>query len=170
MAITAASVLLLFGAILFPSPPAEREGGGATPASSVSFEEKRTMDNFLGIRVGSTLEAARAILQSLGEGGGKDIRNNGRREAWALKDGDFQSVAFQAGGNKRIKWITGYLRKGREFSMDALGEAKSASRFSSEEAIWNVPTSDGGFRLIAKGAAGKATVVTLISTATKDIG
>lgn len=133
-------------------------------------EERKTQDNILGIKIGTTIEDAYKILKLCGEGGGKDTRDKGRREAWTLKRSEFQTIAFQSTGKGKIKWITAYARKGQEMPMDSFGDPKSATRFNESEAIWNVENKDGGFRLVAKGENGKASVVTLLSTLTKDIG
>lgn len=167
------------------APPPLREGVGGwvdscqatslirvhpCPSVVALHKEKKTLDNLLGIRIGTSLDETYAILKPLGAGGGKDLRDNGRREAWTLKETDFQTIAFQTTGKGKIKWITGYLRKGQELPMESLGDPKTATRFNDSEAIWNVETKEGGFRLVVKGENGKASVVTLLSTATKDIG
>lgn len=123
-------------------------------------------DNILGIKIGSTLAAARASLSPLGEGGGRDLRGNGRREAWNLAKTPFQTVTFQATGRGTIKWVSGYLRDGEEIPFESFGDLKTASSLSDDEAIWNVPTESGGYRLVAKGAHKRGKVVYLISTAT----
>ena len=109
------------------------------------------------------MEEARSILVRLGNGGGRDTRDGGRKEAWTLKETDFTTLAFKSNGAGRIVWISAFVRPGKEVSFAKLGDLAKATAVTTSQAIWNVGSSRTGYRLVAKGADGKASVVYLLS-------
>jgi hypothetical protein len=116
-----------------------------------------------GIGIGTTLEEARSILGRIGTGGGRDTREGGRKEAWTLKETDFTTLAFKTDRTGRIVWISAFIRPGKEVQFTKFGDPAKATSFDKSQAIWNVGSAHGGFRLVAKGAEGKANVVYLLS-------
>jgi hypothetical protein len=136
-------------------------------ASAQKAGRVRVADSILGVRLGATLEEARAKLKGLrrsgGEGEGEGEREGGRKEAWLLKKSAYNSIAYQADAAGRIQWVTGFLRKGREIPFEKFGDLSQASYRSDQEVVWNVPRPEGNYRLIAKGSGGRASVVHLLA-------
>lgn len=128
-------------------------------------KKARVADSILDIKIGMSLEEAREKLKKLGTYGGRDTRDGGRKEAWTLKKSKFSSVAYQTDGKGRVKWVTGYVRPGKEIRFEELGTLAQALRNTEHEAIWNVERPEGNYRLIAKGVGGRAGVVQLLSLA-----
>lgn len=127
-------------------------------------------DSILGIRIGSDVEDARAKLNALAvdrgpESHGEDEteEREGRKQAWTLKATPYRSIAVQADRRGRIAWVTGFVRPGKEIPFSKLGDPSLALRATASQAIWNVPTESGGYRLVARGRNGRASVVSLLS-------
>jgi hypothetical protein len=144
--------------VLFASSP---DAAGSRP---------RVLDSILGIRVGSTLADARARLEPLAvqqvgqpEEEEKEEREEGRTKAWTLKSSDYRSVALNVNDADRVVWITGFVRPGKEIPFSRLGDLSIADRATDSQAIWNVPTPSGGYRLVARGQNRRARVVSLLS-------
>lgn len=127
--------------------------------------QSRATDSILGIRIGMSLEEVRAKLGPLGTAGGRATREGGRKEAWTLKRTDYSSIAFKTNPKGLVVWVTGFLRPGKEVPFSDLGDISRAFRATDSQAIWNVKTPDGGYRLVAKGQNGKARVTYLLSLA-----
>ena len=125
----------------------------------------RVADSILGVKIGMGLEEARAKLRKLGTFGGRDTRDGGRKEQWTLKKTQYTYVVYQTDGKGKVKWVTGFVRPGKEMSFAKLGDLRGAALNSEQEATWNVERPEGPYRLMAKGAGGKASVVHLISLA-----
>ncbi len=128
-------------------------------------EQQKVTGSILGVRIGSNIEEVRAKLEPLGTFGGRATRDGGRKEAWTLKETDYVSIAYKTDKHGRVVWVTGFLRPGKEISFSHLGDLSIASRSMDSQAIWNVTTPDGGYRLVAKGPNGKARVIYLLSLA-----
>ena len=138
----------------------------------------RVWNSILGVRVGSTLNEARARLRRFGsrgaenelesEGRGErsEEREGGHKEAWKLRKGSFGYVVFQTDYQNRVIWVSGFVRPGREIPFSTLGDLTRAEGQSDSQVFWNVPNATGGYRLVAKGPSGKARVVYLFSLAT----
>ena len=63
-------------------------------------------------------------------------------------------------------WVTGFVRPNEELPFSALGDTSLAVRATDSQAIWNVATPNGGYRLVAKGQNGRARVIYFLSLAT----
>lgn len=126
-------------------------------------------DSILGVRIGSDLEEARQKLSPLAESSPPDEeddeREGGKKEAWVLKGTEFRSVALQTDRNAKVVWVTGFVRAGREIPFARLGDVAAALRATQSEAIWNVASAHGGYKLVAKGQNGRAHVIYLLSLA-----
>lgn len=131
-------------------------------AMAQSSKESGVINSILGVSIGSTLEETRAKLGSLGSGGGRDTRDGGRKEAWTLKGTDYATVAFKTDGKGKVVWVSAFARPGKEILFSKLGDLSKGAA-SDSQAVWNVETPKGGYRLVAKGAKGKASVVYLLS-------
>jgi hypothetical protein len=116
------------------------------------------LNSIYGIRIGTSFEEAKKILDPLGESGGVTTRDGGRRHAWTLRDGDLKSVALRAAKDGKVKWVTGFFRPGQEKPFSSIGDLKQAQH-TPHEAIWSVKDPSGPYRIVAKGADGKASVV-----------
>lgn len=116
-----------------------------------------------GIGIGTSIEDARSILGRIGTGGGRNTRDGGRKEAWTLKETDFSTLAFKTNGAGRIVWISAFIRPGKEVLFTKFGDLTKTTSSSKSQAIWNVGSARGGYRLVVKGTEGKANVVYLLS-------
>ena len=132
----------------------------AVPAQK--SKETRAINSLLGVSIGSTLEEARTTLTPLGTGGGRDTRDGGRKEAWTLKGTDYANIAFKTDGKGRVVWVSAFTRSGKEIPFSKLGDLSKSTQ-APGSAVWNVETPQGGYRLVAKGANGKASVIYLLS-------
>jgi hypothetical protein len=151
----------LFGMILI-SPVATAQTGNRS----------RVSDSILGVRIGTSLEDARKKLEPLSIA--TDLRETdegknerGTKHAWRMKGTDYTSVALKTNAKGRVVWVTGFVRPSKELLFSALGDTSLAVRATDSQAIWNVATPSGGYRLVAKGQNGKAGVIYLLSLATK---
>ncbi|MGI9164838.1 MAG: hypothetical protein ACR2G5_00355 [Pyrinomonadaceae bacterium] len=135
------------------------------PSSALAQKSTKIgpIDSLLEVRIGAALENARAALSQLGTGGGRDTRDGGRKEAWTLKGTDYATLAFKTDGKGKVVWVSAFARPGKEISFSNLGDLSKAARAADSQAIWNIETPQGGYRLVAKGANGKASVVYLLS-------
>ncbi|CAN5432295.1 hypothetical protein BH20ACI3_BH20ACI3_35870 [soil metagenome] len=139
------------------------------PAVAQKSKDARIINSILGVSIGKTLEETRAKLTPLGTGGGRDTRDGGRKEAWTLKGTEYATLAFKTDGKGRVVWVSAFARPGKEIPFSKLGEPSKAARAADSQAIWNVETPEGGYRLVAKGANGKASVVYLLSLAFPEV-
>jgi hypothetical protein len=121
------------------------------------------VETLQGIGIGTSLEEARSVLARIGTGGGRDTRDGGRKEAWTLKETDFASLAFKTNGKGRVVWISAFIRAGKEMPFAKFGDLTKATTLTKSQAIWNISNARGGYRLVAKGVDGKASVVYLLS-------
>lgn len=128
-------------------------------------KDARVINSILGVSIGNTLEETRAKLSSLGSGGGRDTRDGGRKEAWTLKGTEYATLAFKTDGKGKVVWVSAFARPGKEIPFSKLGDLSKAARAAESQAIWNVETPQGGYRLVAKGVQGKASVVYLLTLA-----
>ncbi len=143
-----------------------------TPPFIVAREKEtvaRIADSVLGVKIGATLDEARAKLAPLGTHGGRDTREGGRKEAYALKETDYLHVAFKTNRRGEVVWVSGFVRPDREIPFSAFGDLSLAPGATDAEAIWNVGTPGGGYRLVVKGQNGKARVVYLLSLGTPPV-
>lgn len=122
-----------------------------------------TVEKLEGIGIGTHIDDAYSKLKQIGTGGGRDTHDGGRKEAWTLRETDFASLAFKSNKAGRIVWVSAFVRPGREVLFTKLGDPAKATTFTNSQAIWNVGSTSGGYRLVAKGTEGKASVVYLLS-------
>ena len=122
-----------------------------------------TAESILGVRIGATLDEARAQLERLGTPAGRDTRDGGRKEAWTLDGTEYGSVAIKTDGRGRVVWVTGFVRLGREIPFSGFGDLSRAISPSGSRAVWDVRDRRNDYRLILRGTDGKAQVVTLLA-------
>lgn len=125
------------------------------------------MQSLAGVSVGMELDRVRELLRPIGQGGGgeeEEKEDEGSvKEAWTLSSGDFKTLAYKADGKERIKWVTAWVRAGKEIPFSSIGDLSQAARSVPTQAIWNVKSSEGDFRVVARGVDGKASVITMMS-------
>lgn len=132
-------------------------------------QERSTATTIEGIGIGTSLEEAHAVLTRIGSGGGRDTRDHGRKESWTLRETDFTNLAFKTNGKGKVVWISAFVRPGKEIAFEKFGDQSKATMLSQSEAIWNVGSAQGGYRLVVKGDKGKASVVYMLSLARPEI-
>jgi hypothetical protein len=137
----------------------------ASPTPAQKSEQLGAIDSLIGVKIGSTLDEARSRLTQFGTGGGRDTREGGRKEAWTLKETDYATLVFKTDGKGKVSWVSAFVRPGKEVPFSKLGDLAKATSVSDSQAIWNVETPQGPYRLVVKGANGKAGVVYLLSLA-----
>ena len=135
-------------------------------------EPAKASDSIQGVRIGAEIEEVEETLKRYGpalRAGSEDEdeqeREEKRRAVWSLARGDYETIVIEADARGRVTGATGFVRKGREIPFERFGGESAAARWSESIAIWNVPTPEGGYRLIARGPGKRARVVTLISLA-----
>ena len=149
------SLFTLAAAICLLSFTAHAQGGKDTVL----------VDSILGVSVGTSLTDAHARLDSLGTNDGRNTKERGRKEAWTFKETDFVSLALKTNKRGSVVWVSGFLRPGREIDFAKFGDVSRATLSNDSEAVWNIATPTGGYRLVVKGGGQKARVVYMLSLA-----
>lgn len=138
------------------------------PALAQKDVPQPTIDSILGIRIGLGLKDAHENLERYGGTGGEDEgrRASGeRKEGWNLRTSEYSTIALKANREGKIAWVSGFVRTGQEIPFTKLGDLSRAFKSNATTAIWNVETRDGGYRVVAKGSDGKASVVYILNLA-----
>ena len=157
----------------------------ASVGAAQKVERGRVPDSILGVGIGSSLDQAHAKLDRLRTRNARKAheesaaeeereeqeqeREGGGKEAWALRATNYINVALKVDRDKRVVWITGFVRSGKEIPFAKLGNLSSATVVTDKRAVWNVATPGGGYRVIAKGENGKARVVSILSLASPPV-
>ena len=165
------------------------ETSAATPSSSpspspskrpklASFKERlaaaqsvKVQTAILGIELDSTLESAHSKLDSLGQPSARLLdgadeageRNEGEHKiSWQLAKTDYASVFVKADEKKRITYIAGYLRPGKEMPFDKIGQLEKAPVLSDHVVAWDVVRPNRPLiRVVARGSERKANSITM---------
>jgi hypothetical protein len=145
---------------------------GACVVGAQAKPESVTLKDVAGITIGMDLFQVRDKMNAIGSTSNLGEFNARRslKEAWTLKETQFKTIAYKASEKKGINWVTGWVREGSEIPFSSLGDLKSAARSTDVQAIWNVSSPSGNFRLVAKGTNGKASVISLFSLETRKPG
>jgi hypothetical protein len=172
---------------LFAVGWANGDTSGSTPASSPSpskhsklapFKERlaaaqsaKVQTAILGIELDSTVESAHSKLDSLGSSSAGPVegaeeageRNEGEHKiSWQLAKTDYASVFVKADDKKRITYIAGYLRRGKEMPFDKIGQIEKAPVLSDRMVAWDVVRpSRPLIRVVARGSQRKANSITI---------
>src|SRR5262245_46875944 len=137
-------------------------------AAAQTGNRSRVSDSILGVRIGMSFEEVLKRLEPLSVKTNRatnrdededEEHEGGTKRAWSLKGTDYSSVALKTNDKGRVVWVTGFVRPGKEFLFSELGDTSLAVRTTDFQAIWNVATSSGGYRLVAKGQNGRARVI-----------
>lgn len=129
----------------------------------------RVSDSILGVRIGASLEDAWKKLEPLSIASDRptatdeDRDEGGTKRVWRLKGTTYACVALETSEKGRVIWVTGFVRPSKELLFSELGDTSLAVRATDSQAIWNVATPNGGYRLVAKGQNGRARVIYLLS-------
>lgn len=148
----------------------------ASPVLAQQSQQTLVIDSILGVGIGTSLDQAHEKLDRLSKREGRDEgetqsekRIGSHKEAWALRGTNYVTVALKVDREGHVVWITGFVRPGKEIPFAKLGNLSSANAVTKARAIWNVATPNGGYRVIAKGQNGKASVVSILSLASRPI-
>jgi hypothetical protein len=155
-----------------PSPRLAPYKERLAAAKSVKVET-----NLLGIELDSLLETARARLDPLCEPAHRPLQAESKSDegehkvVWQLVRTDFASVYLKADHKGRITYIGGTLRAGKEIPFDKIGQVEMAPIRSDNVVAWDVVKPGRKLvRVVARGAKGKATSITLFVVKRPTIG
>jgi hypothetical protein len=132
-------------------------------AALAGAQTVRVQNAILGVRIGSSAAEVKTLLGAHGTGEGRPTRDGGSKDVWTLKDTSFSSVAVRLNAAGRVVWVSGFVRPGQEIPFTELGDVARASTGSSSRVVWDVPTAEGGYRLIARGSDRRAQTISLLS-------
>ena len=141
-------------------------------AKAQTANRSRVSDSILGVGIGTSLEEAQKKLEPLSMTSERstdedeDKEEGGTKRYWRLKGTNYTSVALKTNQKGRVVWVTGFVRPSKELLFSELGDTSRALRATDSQAIWNVATPNGGYRLVAKGQNGRARVIYILSLAT----
>lgn len=164
-------------------------GQGSSPASAGSLapyetrranaETVKVTEEILGLRPGSSLDQAHAILDKLSDPGHpakeeeEEPQHDQDREEkvlWQLAGTDYAFVFVKADDAKRIIYIKGFLRPGKEIPFDKIGEPEKAPVQDANTIAWDVLRPNRPlFRVVATGAERKATSVMIFKVKRPDV-
>ena len=131
----------------------------------------RVSDSILGVRIGMSLKDARKQLEPLSIPAAQatntadDDDEIGIKRYWSMKATNYSSVALKINAKGLVAWVTGFVRPDKELLFSELGDTSLAVRATDSQVIWNVATTNGGYRLVAKGQNGRARVIYYLSLA-----
>jgi hypothetical protein len=163
------------------SSPVAVDGASAAPAKPgklAPFKERveaaltvKVDTSILGLTLYSPLGAAHEKLDPLCEAahppkeeGGEagEEREPGRKVLWQLAKTDYSSIFVKTDAKERITYILANLRPGRERPFGKIGELEKAPVQSESTVAWDmIRPKHSLFRLVARGADGKASSITL---------
>lgn len=88
--------------------------------------------------------------------------NEGHKVLWQLAETDYSAVYITADDKECITSVTGILRPGKEMPFGQVGEVAKAPVHDSRAVVWDVLRPNQPlWRVLAKGADGKASTLTL---------
>ena len=158
-----------------PSPSLVR---AETPPPGSSFHDRlaaaksvKVMTSIAGVELGMSLNRVRAALDKLRDPAQpvkeETAEPNERDKAehkvlWQLAKTDFASVFVKADEKKRLIYVAGFLRPGKEIPFDKIGEIKKAPIQDDRVVAWDVVRPEHPLlRVVARGAEHKASSITI---------
>ena len=151
--------------------PSKRPKLGPFKERLAAAQSVNVQTAILGIELDSTLESAHAKLDSLGQPSDRPLdgadeageRDEGEHKiSWRLAKTDYASVFVKADEKKRITYITGYLRPGKETPFDKIGQLEKAPVLSDRVVAWDVVRPNRPLiRVVARGSERKANSITM---------
>jgi len=153
------------------SPPSKHPKLAPFKERLAAAESVKVQTAILGIELDSTLESAHSKLDSLGSSSARPVeeaekvgaRNEGEHKiSWQLAKTDYASVFVKADDKKRITYIAGYLRPGKEMPFDKIGQIEKAPVLSDRMVAWDVVRPNRPLiRVVARGSERKANSITM---------
>jgi hypothetical protein len=162
---------------------ASTPSSSASPSPSkrpklASFKERlaaaqsvKVQNAILGIELDATLASAQSKLDSLGRSSDRFLDRAGEagerdesehKISWQLAKTDYASVFIKADEKKRITYIAGYWRAGKEMPFDKIGEIEKAPVLSDTVVAWDVVRPNRPLiRVVARGSQRKANSITM---------
>jgi hypothetical protein len=121
--------------------------------------------SILGLELGSTLEQAHAKLDKLSDRAHppkEEEEGPERKILWQLARTDYSAMFVKSDEKKRITYINGFLRPGKEIPFEKIGDTKKAPLQDANTIVWDVLRPNRPlFRVVAKGADRKASNITI---------
>ena len=121
--------------------------------------------SILGLELGSTLEQAHAKLDKLSDRAHppkEEEEGPERKILWQLARTDYSAVFVKSDEKKRITYINGFLRPGKEIPFEKIGDTKKAPVQDVNTIVWDVLRPNRPlFRVVAKGADRRASNITI---------
>src|SRR4029077_251014 len=121
--------------------------------------------SILGLELGSTLEQAHAKLDKLSDPAHppkEEEEGPERKILWQLARTDYSAVFVKSDEKKRITYINGFLRPGKEIPFEKIGDTKKAPVQDVNTIVWDVLRPNRPlFRVVAKGTDRKASNITI---------
>jgi hypothetical protein len=155
-----------------PSPRLAPYKERLAAAKSVKVET-----SLLGIDLGSSLEAARVRLDPLCDPtkpvleAESEAGEDEHKAVWRLAKTDFASVYLKTDNKKRITYIEGTLRGGKEIPFDKIGQVEKAPIHSDTLVAWDVVRPGRRLlRVVARGTKRKANSITIFVVKRPTIG
>jgi hypothetical protein len=150
-------------------PHSAKQQGPRAGSSATATATIEASGEILGVRIGSTFEEARAKLDPLRDPASDTIREKkepGRRKTyWKLAHPEYSWIMVRPNRKGRITQISVFLKPETPKPFDQIGDLKRAATHHENMAVWNVDQPNNlSYRLVAKGANGRATNVILIAT------
>jgi hypothetical protein len=160
-----------------PSPaspsPSPTQPESPRPAYSLApYEERlataqsvKVMTSILGLELGSTLDQAHAKLDKLSDPKHPPKEEDEGSESkvlWQIAKTDYSVVFVKANAEKKITYINGFLRPGKEIPFGKIGETKKAPVQDPKSIAWDVLRPNRPlFRVVASGAGERASSITM---------
>jgi hypothetical protein len=160
-----------------PTPAAAASPSLPKPLRLAPYKERlakaksvEVQTDILGIGIDSSLAAAHATFESLGDSAHrpKEAADDAERDErehkvlWQLAKTDFGSVNVKADDKERITYIAGFLRPGKEIPFDKIGQVEKAPIQTDKMVAWDVVRPNRPLiRVIARGSERKASSITL---------
>ena len=156
-----------------PTPSSSEVASPKLPGFKERLAAAKTVKvqtSILGLELNASLEEAHRKLDPLTDAAkpaieAKEDGEAGEREhkvVWPLAKSDFSSVFVKTDEERRITYITGFLRPGKEMSFNKIGEVAKAPIASEKSVAWDVVRPEGSLlRVVARGTNSKAASITI---------
>jgi len=142
---------------------------GPQAASSATTATIEASGDILGVRIGSSFEEARSKLDRFREPGSDTIRDKKdpeeRKTYWKLAHPEYTWIMVRPNREGWIIQISAFLKPETPKPFEQIGDLKRAATNLENMAVWNIEQPNNlSYRLVAKGANGRATNIILIAT------
>jgi hypothetical protein len=162
-----------------PSPtiasvsPTPAHSQSPLPAYSLApYEERlaaaqsvKVMTSILGLELGCTLGQAHAKLDKLSDPRHppKDEKEGSESKVlWQIANTNYSAIFIKSDAEKKITYLNGVLRPGKEIPFDKIGETKKAPVQDANTIAWDVLRPNRPlFRVVANGVDRRASSITI---------